>query len=79
MILKLLNNVPFMWIIRAHRFLAPPIAHLLSRLKVNIPGIVGATIKVIVVHGDLTAWSETTPSVFISRQPEPRRQKPPRK
>ena len=40
-------------LIGAHRFLPPPIAHLLLRLKVSIPGIVGVTIKVIVVPGEL--------------------------
>ena len=43
----------FLRLIRAHRFLLPPIPHLLFRLKVSIPGIVGVTIKVIVVHGEL--------------------------
>ena len=40
-------------LIRAHRFLLPPVPHLLLRLKVSIPGVVGVTIKVIVVHGEL--------------------------
>ena len=40
-------------VFEAHRFLPPPIPHLLLRLKVSVPGIVGVTIKVIVVHGEL--------------------------
>ena len=40
-------------LIRAHRFLPPPILHLFLRLKVSIPGVVGVPIKVIVVHGEL--------------------------
>jgi hypothetical protein len=43
----------FLRIIRAHRFLLPTIPHLLLRLKVSIQGVVGVTIKVIVVHGEL--------------------------
>ena len=43
----------FLRLIRTHRFLLPPIPHLLLRLKVSIPGVVGVTIKVIIVHGEL--------------------------
>jgi hypothetical protein len=43
----------FLRLIRAHRFLLPPIPHFLLRLKVRIPGVVWVTIKVIVVHGKL--------------------------
>jgi len=32
-------------LIRAHRFLLPPIPHLLLRLKVSIPGIVGVVFQ----------------------------------
>ena len=43
----------FLRLIRAHRFLPPPISHLFLRLKVSIPGLVKVTIKVIVIPGDL--------------------------
>jgi hypothetical protein len=40
-------------LLRAHLFLLLSIPHLLLRLKVSVPGIVGVTIEVIVVHGEL--------------------------
>jgi len=39
-------------LLRAHRFPPPPIAHLCLRLKVSLPGVLGVSMKVIVVHGD---------------------------
>jgi hypothetical protein len=40
-------------LIRAHRFLARPIALLFLRLEVSLPGVVGVAVKVIVVPGEL--------------------------
>jgi hypothetical protein len=40
-------------LIRAHWFLPPPIPHPFSTHEVNIPGVVGVTIKVIVINGGL--------------------------
>ena len=40
-------------LIRAYRFLSPPILHLCLGLKVSLPGVVGVPMKVIVVHGEL--------------------------
>jgi len=40
-------------LLRAHRFLARPIALLFLRLEVSLPGVVGVAVKVIVVPGEL--------------------------
>ena len=40
-------------VIRAHRFPPPLILHLFLRLNIRIPGVVGVSIKVIIVPGEL--------------------------
>jgi len=44
----------FLRLLRAHRFLPPPIAHICLRLKVCLPGVVRVPMQVIVVQGKLT-------------------------
>jgi len=43
----------FLRLPRADPFLSPPIANLILLLKVSIPGIVGVTIGMIVIPGEL--------------------------
>jgi hypothetical protein len=65
----------FLRLPRADQLLPPPIAHLFLRLKVSIPGIVGVTIEMIVIPGELVSISseknltghESTLRIFYNR------------